>query len=174
MFYLLKNPLFAVSGFASLFLASCKPQSTSSELSAAATPEATPQVQQKQQADVITSVRQLTAGEWFAKKNISSEEARTVDAIIDSLKVTEQRDGTPDNLARWAEKNLQVLSLDYQKLSNISPILAFKNISTLSIVGNSFGQPQVDELVRGLPKLKNLLTDQGINCKANPKVICLK
>jgi predicted nucleic acid-binding protein len=176
----LKNRLFVVTGLVFFLAAACKPQSNSGELSVSAkttpTPVASPQTQgpQVQSSQIEVKSRRLSAVEWFTKQNVTAEEERTVDAIIESLRNVDLREGTPQSLALWAERNLQVLQLDDRKLSNISPILAFRNISTLSIVGNSFSQSQVDELLRSLPRLKNLLTDRGISCRANSQVTCLQ
>ncbi|NBW81095.1 hypothetical protein EBR21_05010 [bacterium] len=115
----------------------------------------------------------LSATEWLGKKNISEEEARTVDALLESISIMDRKSGSGESLARWAESGLQIVLLDGKNLTNISPILAFKNISTLHITGNRFSQPQIDELLKGLPKLKNLVLDPGLNCSANPKVNCL-
>ncbi|MEN9826905.1 MAG: hypothetical protein RI953_2650 [Pseudomonadota bacterium] len=115
----------------------------------------------------------LSATEWLTKKNISDEEARTVDALLESISTMEGKSGSAESLARWAEGGLRIVLLDGKNLTNISPILVFKNISTLHITGNRFAQPQIDELLKGLPKLKVLALDPGLSCSANPKVNCL-
>ena len=175
-----RSLFYAAAGIIVLATTACKPRTDSGEMSLAVkispTPTATPRQkgQQVQQEETLMPYRQLTAVEWFTKKNISVEEEKTVDAIIEILRKDEGRTESPENLARWAERNLQILMLEGQKLSNISPLLALRNLSTLSIIGNSFRQSQVDELVRGLPKLRNLVTDPGVSCRANLKVNCLQ
>jgi len=163
-----------------VFATACKPQTDANEASSSKqSAETAPQSQQGQEQSGVqkmsTKARTgLTLTQWLTKQNISVEEGRTVDAIIANITEIEMRKGEPAELARWADKNLQVLALDDKNLTDISPILTLKNISTLSIVGNKFTQTQVDELVTGLPKLRNLVTDRGVSCRANPKVTCLQ
>ncbi len=162
------------------FATACKPQTDANEASSSKqSVETTQQSQQVQDQSGVQKISGkartgLTLTQWLTKQNISTEESRTVDAILENITEIELRKGEPAELARWADKNLQVLSLDDKNLTDISPILTLKNISTLSIVGNKFTQSQVDELVTGLPKLRNLLTDRGVSCRANPKVTCLQ
>ncbi|MFZ9519026.1 MAG: hypothetical protein ACO3A4_00970 [Silvanigrellaceae bacterium] len=156
----------------------CKQPSGSTTMGATDSNRQNPVVQNNKGATPTPSttsnqVRQLTAMEWFSKKNVSVEEARTVDALLQSVVVLENKSGSPESLARWAAGGMKVAVLDGQNLTNISPILAFKNISTLHITGNRFDQSQIDELLKGLPKLKVLALDKGLTCDANPKVTCM-
>lgn len=156
----------------------CKPQQQAETSSASDRVPATQATAQNKQslnnkpADTTTR-RSLSAEQWLTKQNINKDEELTVDAILESLRLYDQRAGRPEEAARWAERNLQILDLSSKNLTNVSPILAFKNISTLSVNGNKFSQPQIDELVKSLPNLRILVTDPGLNCDAKPKVTCL-
>lgn len=158
--------------------AGCKPQQQAETTSTSGRTPATQSTAQSNQplinkAADSTNQRKLTAEQWLTKQNISKEEELTVDAILESLRLNDQRAGRPEEAARWAERNLQILDLSSKNLTNVSPILAFKNISTLSVNGNKFSQSQIDELVKSLPNLRILVTDPGLNCDAKPKVTCL-
>ncbi|MEY3903033.1 MAG: hypothetical protein RL189_2339 [Pseudomonadota bacterium] len=157
-------------------LTACKP-ATESQSAASAQSKVTEQTQtanNDQTVQSVTAVRTLSAEEWLSKKKLSAEEERTVDAILDSMSMYHVNIEKPADLARWATRKLEHVDLSGKNLTNISPILAFKNVSTLHLLGNKFTQRQIDELLRGLPKLKTLVTDEGLNCSANLKVTCLK
>ncbi|MEN9810180.1 MAG: hypothetical protein RLZZ488_1747 [Pseudomonadota bacterium] len=157
-------------------LAACKP-ATESLSSSSSQNKAAEQAQTKNNGQAVQTapaVRTLSAEDWLSKKNLNAEEERTVDAILDSMTMYHLNIEKTADLARWAARKLDHVDLSGKNLTNISPILAFKNISTLHLLGNKFTQRQIDELLKGLPKLKTLVTDEGLSCSANLKVTCLK
>jgi len=117
-----------------------------------------------------------TATEWLSKKNVSEAEAKTVDALLDSIEAFGGPSGNPTAAARWAEGRLQVAFLADYGLTDISPILAFKRIVTLYITGNKLTQAQFNTLLKNLPNLKTVVKDPYIQCDniAYPRVTCLE
>lgn len=117
----------------------------------------------------------LTATEWLTKKNISDAEAKTVDALLDSIESFGGPSGNPTAAARWAEGRMQVAFLADYGLTEISPILPFKRIVTLYVTGNKLTQEQFNALLENLPNLKTIVKDPYIVCDsiAFPKVTCL-
>lgn len=152
-------------------IAGCKP-TTDGQVASSERVSSDPTPVNNQQPEQ-SSPRKLTAEQWFSKKGISAEEARTVDAVIDSIQVMGGPESKPATLARWAERNVQILALDNLGLTEVSPILVFKNVTTLSLSGNKLTQKQIDQVLISLPKLKILTIDSGLNCEVNRKVKCL-
>lgn len=150
----------------------CKPTSAGNVATSATTPSPVPTATVKTQAEQ-NSPRKLTAAQWFSKQNISPEEARTVDAIISSIESMGGPESKGATLGRWAERNVQMLALDNLRLTEISPVLVFKNLTTISLIGNKLTQKQINEILTSLPKLKILTIDSGLNCDVNRKVTCL-
>lgn len=155
--------------------AACRPAAESQSANSSTT---APTEQNAPATDSTSTIRRLAADEWLAKKKLSVEENLTVDALIASVNVLYEEEATrhknPKNLAEWALQSLQIVNLSGKKLTNVSPILAFQNISHLHLGGNKFNQQQIDELLTVLKKLQFLAIDKDLNCKnANPNVKCI-
>lgn len=168
-------------------LIGCKPTQVSDSASVSRVEEAlatpTPSENQKVKDNELADKLEkpvfrtgLTATEWLTKQNITSAEAKTVDAILDSIESFGGPSGSPASAARWAEGRLQVAFLADRGLTEISPILPFKRIVTLYISGNKFTQQQFNTLVENLPNLKTVVKDPYIHCDSisNPKITCLE
>ncbi len=118
----------------------------------------------------------LSLTDWFTKKNISAAEAKTVDALLDSVEGFGGPSGNPVAAARWAEGRMQVAFLAGYGLTEVSPILLLKRISTLYITGNKLTQEQFNALLENLPNLKTVVKDPYITCDniMYPRVACLE
>ena len=163
------------SCFANVF--GCKPQniSESASVSMPSQPGETP-VAHPTAGNVSEPRSGLTIAQWLTKDGVSEDEARTVDVILANIISFGGPANDPKKAARWAESNLNVIGLDGEKLTNISPLLAFENITTLGLTGNKFTQAQINELLASLPKLRILSIDPYLSCNKEtyPKVTCLK
>ncbi|MEY4064364.1 MAG: hypothetical protein RIR26_572 [Pseudomonadota bacterium] len=149
-------------------------QKSSAEGDAAPTPSAGAR-DSKQHIDATAASKKLTTEEWFSKKDLTPEEVRTVDALLDAIPSFGGPSGNPTGAARWASGRLDSLSLDGLKLTEIGPVLTLKGLVTLSLHGNKLQQEQIDALLAGLPNLRTLVIDAGLKCDEAkfPKVTCL-
>jgi hypothetical protein len=127
-------------------------------------------------SNIMTTRKGLSVAQWFSKKDLTPEEIKTVDAILDYISRNGGPSGSPEVVARYAERKLWAMSLDGSRLSDIGPILALKKMTHLTLVDNFFSQSQIEELLTGLPELRTILVDDYIQCRPdlNPKVTCLK
>lgn len=158
-------------------IAGCKPQERAdlSPMSVATSATATPTSAPINKQSLITG-KPLTAAQMFTKQGTSDAEAKTVDAILTNLDDFGSREKDVRKAVEWAERNLKMLALDGYGLTNVAPILFFKNIETLTLSGNKLTQDQFDQLLAGLPKLKTISKDPGLKCDQYkyPRVRCLE
>jgi Leucine-rich repeat (LRR) protein len=124
----------------------------------------------------MSTRRGLTLTQWFSKQGLTAEEIKTVDAILDYISLSGGPKGNPEAAARFAERSLDILSLDSLGLTDVGPILELKSLSHMTLTGNSFSQSQIEALITGLPNLRIIVVDANIQCRTdlNPKVKCLK
>lgn len=117
-----------------------------------------------------------SASDWLTKKDVTTEQSKTVDAILDGIRDFGGPSKAPIDAAKWAERNLQVLALDQRELTDLSPLLAFKGIITLSLTGNNISQEELDKVISHLPNLKTLVKDKGLRCnkEKHSKLTCLE
>ncbi len=127
-------------------------------------------------AKVMNTRRGLSLAQWFSKQGLTAQEIKTVDAILNYISLTGGPSGNPETVARYAERSMDILSLDSLGLNEVGPILQLKSLSHISLSGNAFSQSQIEELITGLPKLRTIVVDANIQCRndLNPKVKCLK
>lgn len=170
-----------------LFVAGCKPSQQAqtesilrdSPAKISPTPSLTPDSSEqtsREKGSVPAFRTGPTATDWLNKKNVSEAEAKTVDALLDSIEAFGGPSGNPTAAARWAEGRLQVAFLADHGLTDISPILAFRRIVTLYVTGNKFTQQQFDALLANLPNLKTVVKDPYIQCDniKYPNITCLE
>ena len=162
--------------FTSVFTG-CKQPSTPGTEQSVGIPTATPGATTDPLASKAKAFRSgLTATQWFTKEGVTPAESKTVDALIKSIGDYGGPVNGPVSAARWADKYMQIVSLNDEGLTEISPILVFKKIVTLSMSGNNFTQDQLNELLASLPNLKTLVKDKGLKCDSirYPKVTCIE
>jgi len=118
----------------------------------------------------------LTSVQWLTKEEVTPAESKTVDSLIKSIRDFYGPVHNLNSTANWAEKNMQIVYLNNERLTEISPILVFQKIVTLSMPGNNFTQDQLNELLASLPNLKTLVKDKGLKCDSikYPKVTCIE
>lgn len=179
--------LVTLVGLSFFAAAGCKPPQSAETASLRPTPSPNPEESEVKdgaspQADTeaekfLPAYRTgLSPVQWLTKQNISEAEAKTVDALLESIEVFGGPSGNPAAAARWAEGRMQIAFLADYNLTEISPILVFKGIRTLYITGNKFTQKQFNVLIENLPNLKTVVKDPSIQCdsQAYPQIACLE
>ncbi len=118
----------------------------------------------------------LTSVQWLTKEEVTPAESKTVDSLIKSIRDFYGPVHNLNSTANWAEKKMQIVYLNNEGLTDISPLLVFKQIVTLSMPGNNFTQDQLNGLLASLPNLKTLVKDKGLKCDSikYPKVTCIE
>ena len=118
----------------------------------------------------------LTSVQWLTKEEVTPAESKTVDSLIKSIRDFYGPVHNLNSTANWAEKNMQIVYLNNEGLTDISPLLVFKKIVTLSMPGNNFTQDQLNGLLASLPNLKTLVKDKGLKCDSikYPNVTCIE
>jgi hypothetical protein len=129
----------------------------------------------KQSGASTSESKKLSIEQWFSKKNITTEEIRTVDALLDMIPTFGGPADDPIAAARWASGRLDSIALDGKKLTEIGPVLPLKRLVTITLHDNKLRQEQIDELLASLPNLRTLVIDAGLKCDREkyPKVTCL-
>ena len=166
-----------LSVFLTSLATSCKQHSTLGAEQSVGSPTATPGATTEPLASKAKAFRSgLTATQWLTKQGVTPAESKTVDALIRSIGDFGGPVSNPISAARWADKYMQIVSINDEGLTEISPLLVFKKIVTLSMSGNNFTQDQLNELLASLPNLKTLVKDKGLNCDSikYPKVTCIE
>ncbi len=125
---------------------------------------------------VMNTSRNLSISQWFSKQGLSAEEIRTVDAILDYIRLSGGPSGDVAAVARFAERKLDVMALDGAELRESAPLLALKSLVHVTLTGNYFSQAQINELISSLPNLRTISIDASVVCPTglNPRVTCLK
>jgi hypothetical protein len=99
----------------------CKPSQSNSGSAANSSSAGT------QSEEVKVSSRTLT--EWFAKQGVTSQEAKTVDAIIAEVRREPGYEGSPDDLRKlavWADQKMDILLVRDYGLDDVSPFFAIR------------------------------------------------
>lgn len=128
------------------------------------------------ESQIMNASRNLSISQWFSKQGLSAEETRTVDAILDYIRLSGGPSGDVAAVARFAERKLDVMALDGADLRDSSPLLALKALVHVTLTGNFFSQAQINELISSLPNLRTISIDASVVCPTglNPRVTCLK